>query len=129
MESTLVVKIDGKQAEAAAKLLSGALGEVEKKGEGVERSTGQAASGIDRLKGSAINAKSALGALATGLIAQKFMSVATEADKLRGTLQTMTSSAANEKDAFAALTKFAEKTPFSLDQSVNAFVKLKALGL
>jgi len=129
MESTLVVKIDGRQAEAAAKLLSGALADVEKKGKGVGDSTTKAATGIDRLKGSAISAKSALTALATGLAVQRFMAVATETDRLRGSLQTMTGSAANAKDAFAALTKFAEKTPFSLDQSVNAFIKLKALGL
>lgn len=129
MESTLIVKIDGKQAEAAAKLLSGALADVEKKGKGVGDGVGKASAGIDRLKGSAINAKSALTALATGLVVQRFMAVATETDRLRGSLHTMTGSAENAGAAFGALTKFAEKTPFTLDQSVNAFVKLKALGL
>src|SRR5690606_29702787 len=67
--------------------------------------------------------------LSVGVIVNKFQQVAMETDKLRGNLVTMTGSTAAAGVAFDSLTKFAAKTPFTLQQSVEAFVKLKALGL
>lgn len=67
--------------------------------------------------------------VSVGLLVNKFAQVATETDKLRGNLVTVTGSADAAGTAFDNLTKFAAQTPFTLDQSVNAFIKLKALGL
>ena len=44
-------------------------------------------------------------------------------------LTIMTGSLENAESAFDALNQFARETPYTLDQSINAFVKLKALGL
>ena len=68
----------------------------------------------------------ALGLMQVG---RMFADTVMETEKLRGALTTMTGSTANAAAAFENLTKFASETPFTLDQSVNAFIKLKALGL
>jgi len=48
---------------------------------------------------------------------------------LRSTLITATGSEDAAADAFDRLQKFAAKTPFSVEQSIQAFIKLKNLGL
>jgi hypothetical protein len=68
----------------------------------------------------------AMGAMQVG---RKFADVVTETEKLRGALTTITGSAEGAAMAFDKLTQFASQTPFTLDKSVNAFIKLKALGL
>ena len=68
----------------------------------------------------------ALGLMQVG---RMFADTVMETEKLRGALVTMTGSTENATAAFDQLTVFASKTPFTLDQSVNAFIKLKALGL
>jgi len=68
----------------------------------------------------------ALGLMQVGSM---FADTVMETEKLRGALVTMTGSTENAAAAFDQLTVFASKTPFTLDQSVNAFIKLKALGL
>jgi hypothetical protein len=68
----------------------------------------------------------ALGLMQVG---RMFADTVMETEKLRGALTTMTGSTENAAAAFENLTKFASETPFTLDQSVNAFIKLKALGL
>ncbi|HYC64940.1 MAG TPA: tape measure protein [Reyranellaceae bacterium] len=50
-------------------------------------------------------------------------------ERLKGQLQTVTGGLENATAAFAALEKFAAETPYTLDQSVQAFTRLKALGL
>jgi len=67
--------------------------------------------------------------LSVGVLVNKFQQVAIETDKLRANLSTVTGSTDAAAIAFDNLTKFAAKTPFTLDQSVNAFIKLKSLGL
>jgi len=79
------------------------------------------------------NVKKVVGVIAVAMggmaIGRKFADVVVETEKLRGSLTTITGSAENAGKAFDKLTEFAAKTPFTLDQSVNAFIKLKALGL
>ena len=47
----------------------------------------------------------------------------------KASLTTIIGDAGKASQAFNALASFAAKTPFTLDQAVNGFVKLKALGL
>jgi hypothetical protein len=58
-----------------------------------------------------------------------FKNTIVETERLRGSLLTVTGSADLASDAFSRLTEFAAETPFTLDQSVNAFIRLKSLGL
>lgn len=50
-------------------------------------------------------------------------------EKLRGSLKTATESIQGASAAFKDLEKFASTTPFALEQSIEAFVQLKNLGL
>jgi hypothetical protein len=88
---------------------------------------------MDNIQQSARRAMQFLGGIGAGLsvgvLINKFQQVAVETDKLRGNLVTVTGSADAAGLAFDNLTQFASRTPFTLDQSVNAFIKLKALGL
>lgn len=70
-----------------------------------------------------------LGALGAVTVVAKFKDVAVETAKLQGQLKTMTGSVEAASKAWADLEKFASKTPFTLDQSVQAFVRMKSLGL
>lgn len=53
----------------------------------------------------------------------------TSFEKLEASLRTITGSAESARDAFKFLQQFAERTPFQLEEVVDSFVKLKALGL
>jgi hypothetical protein len=50
-------------------------------------------------------------------------------DKLNSSLITMTGSAENAAKAFSVLQQFAKETPYGLNQAVEGFTKLVALGL
>lgn len=62
-------------------------------------------------------------------LVSKFKEVAVESDRLRASLATVTGSTQAATTAFSELEKFATRTPFTLDQSVNAFIRMKSLGL
>ena len=71
----------------------------------------------------------AMAALGVGALVTSFARTVTESERLKGSLKTMTGSTEDAAFAFAELEKFASQTPFTLDQSVEGFIKLKALGL
>lgn len=71
----------------------------------------------------------AMAALGVGALVSSFAQTVTESERLKGSLKTMTGSTEDAAFAFAELEKFASQTPFTLDQSVEGFIKLKALGL
>ena len=99
---------------------------------------------VDAYKGSALGAAAANGALSRsfgglfamlgGVTAIFGAAVAafranTEAERLQAALETVTGSAEAATDAWDRLVGFASQTPYELAQSVEAFIKLKALGL
>ncbi len=69
------------------------------------------------------------GTAGIGLLARGFKDTVVETERLRGSLVTVTGSTAAANVQFDRLTMFAKQTPFTLDQSVNAFLRLKSLGL
>jgi hypothetical protein len=71
----------------------------------------------------------AMAALGVGALVSNFARTVTESERLKGSLKTMTGSTEDAAFAFSELEKFASQTPFTLDQSVEGFIKLKALGL
>lgn len=85
------------------------------------------------LSGLANSAASAAGAIGLAVSASagfsKLVSTARQTSVMAASLKTMTGSAENAAIAFSELEKIAAQTPFTLDQSVNAFTKLVSLGL
>ena len=57
------------------------------------------------------------------------VSINKEFESLSGSLKTVTGSAEGAKEAFATIEKFALDTPYQLEEIVEAFIRLKALGL
>ena len=68
---------------------------------------------------------------ASGLVRtfKGIVSINKEFESLSGSLKTVTGSAQGAKEAFAIIEKFALETPFQLEEIVEAFIRLKALGL
>lgn len=61
--------------------------------------------------------------------ATDLISVNRQYELMKGSLKTVTGSTEAAASAMKMLTEFAAATPFTLDQSIEAFIKLKALGL
>ena len=68
-------------------------------------------------------------AAAASYAAFQMVRVARETEMYVARLKTMTGSLDAANDAFDRLNQFARTTPFTLQQSIDSFVKLKALGL
>lgn len=85
--------------------------------------TDKAAAALSRtLAGMAV---SLVGAIGVGAMANTLRSF----ESLRASLKTVTGSTEAASMAFDELQEFTARTPFQLDQVVDAFIKLKALGL
>ena len=82
-----------------------------------------------RMKRELFSVQGALQALAGGLVARGVVSTIVEFEKLEASLRTVTGSATAAKGAFAEINKFAQTTPFQVQEVTSAFIKLKALGL
>lgn len=76
---------------------------------------------------SAISA--AIGAIAIEGLVSKVITAQRQFDVMFASLKTMTGGVDQASAAWERLVKFAATTPYTLEQSVNGFVKLKALGL
>lgn len=115
MESTLRVRIDGRQAIREGRRLESSLDRVSRRGDGLTRVFG----GVGRV----------LGTVMGSVLAVDFTRTINETERLMGSLTTMTGSAHDAGRAFSALEQFAKTTPYTLDQSVRGFIKMKSLGL
>jgi len=93
---------------------------------GVEKTT----AGLKGIAQAAVGVTAALVSLDTATQVFKAL-VATQRnfDKLNSSLITVTGSADNAAKAFNVLQQFAKETPYGLDQAVEGFTKLVALGL
>lgn len=99
------------------------LQRLERQGATTERGIAGLTSGFGKL------ASAAAGLASISAVMNKLVSTARQFDQLNAGLLTMTGSSENAAIAFAELEKFAAKTPYTLDQSVQGFTKLVALGL
>jgi hypothetical protein len=70
----------------------------------------------------------AIGVAVVG-IGEKMFEATKEVEAYKASLTTIVGDANKAGQAFDALAAFAQKTPFTLDQAINGFIKLKALGL
>jgi hypothetical protein len=71
----------------------------------------------------------AISAIAVGALVSKVIDAQRQFDVLFASLKTMTGGADQAAMAWERLVDFAATTPYSLEQAVQGFVKLKALGL
>jgi hypothetical protein len=127
--ATIQIKIDTTSVKAANDDLAGIGVTGKKVGKDVEAANDQMTTSAGKTTSAFKVLGGVMAALGVGALVSKFMATVTESEKLKGSLQTMTGSAENAGIAFQHLTKFASETPFTLDQSVQGFIKLKALGL
>ncbi|MBP6809560.1 MAG: hypothetical protein KA125_14935, partial [Chromatiaceae bacterium] len=78
------------------------------------------------LKGLALTAGAAL---SVGALAASFTAANRQAGLLRASLETVTGSVDKASTAWTVLQGFAAQTPYSLEQAVQGFIKLKSMGL
>lgn len=71
----------------------------------------------------------AISAIAVGALVSKVVEAQRQFDVLFASLKTMTGGTEQATAAWERLVQFAATTPYSLEQAVQGFVKLKALGL
>ena len=70
-----------------------------------------------------------LGGLSAAQFSKSIFEVNKEMQSLRVSLETVTGSAKNAQIAFDGIQQFASKTPYSVKEITEAFIKMKALGL
>ena len=88
----------------------------------------QSRSSLSSIKGVALAAAGALGAVATGAMAKSLFDANVEYQKLIARLDTLEGGAAKGEAAFKQLQKFATETPFQLQEVVSAYADLKGAG-
>ena len=127
--ATIQIKVDTRQVKAANEDIKqlGTTGQMTSKkvnaaNDDMAKSAKSTTSAFKLLGG-------AMAALGVGALVTNFARTVTESERLKGSLKTMTGSTEDAAFAFSELEKFASQTPFTLDQSVEGFIKLKALGL
>ena len=127
--ATIQIKVDTREVKAA----NDDIGKLGRTGTQASKDVNAANDSMVKSTGRVSAAYKALGgvmaALGVGALVSSFASTVTATERLRGSLVTMTGSTENAAFAFDKLLGFASTTPFTLDQSVEAFTKLTALGL
>ena len=89
--------------------------------------------GVDRLRGSFGGLATAVAVAATALgaagLAKSVLATVKSTQVLQASLKTVTGSLGAANEAWSELLDFAKTTPFTLDQSVQGFIRMKSLGL
>jgi hypothetical protein len=112
---TLALRLDAREANRNAKSLDRNL-------DSLERTGNRSSSMFAKMSG-------IIAGIGFGLMAREIFQTNVEAERMRGTLSTLVGGMDNAGKAFDALNAFASSTPFTMEQSVQAFIKMKALGL
>ena len=95
----------------------------------MEQATGRSERALSGLGSVAKIAGSALAGISIASLARDILKTNMEFESLRTSLETVTGSAKNAKIAFEGIQQFAAKTPYSVKEVTDAFIKMKALGL
>lgn len=95
----------------------------------MEQATGRSERALSSLGSVAKIAGSALAGISIASFAKDILKTNMEFESLRTSLETVTGSAKNAKIAFEGIQQFAAKTPYSVKEVTDAFIKMKALGL
>lgn len=138
----------GKAGAAANDNLADTFDKINKKAGGAAKSTGKIGSLLDEVKGRAAGAVPAVGnllsklmgfgpvaaiiggvAIGIGAIIAVSTKAAAKVEVWKANLLTMTKNTKAADAAYRELVAFSAATPFSNEQSVNGFIKMRALGL
>jgi len=131
---------DGRQLSGTLRDAQGEVrafgGTTEREGARAERAlerTGQQAQTVSghlsQLRNVAIGVGAALTAMGVSSFANDTYDAVSSSQQLQASLKTVTGSIQNASAAWDTLLGFAAETPFTLDQSVQAFIRMQSLGL
>jgi uncharacterized membrane protein YgcG len=127
--ATIQIKVDTREVKSANDEI-GKLGKTgTQTGKDLNAANDSLTKSTERVSGAYKALGGIMAALGVGALVNSFKNTVTETERLKGSLVTMTGSTENAAFAFKELLGFASTTPFTLDQSVEAFTKLTALGL
>jgi len=94
----------------------------------MEQATGRSERALSSLGNVAKIAGSALAGISIASLAKDILKVNMEFESLRTSLETVTGSAKNAKIAFEGIQQFAAKTPYSVKEVTEAFIKMQVKG-
>lgn len=114
----LIVKLEQDGAGKLKASLAGVSSEMD----GLDRETSQTNKSL-------IGFKQIVGAIGFAALTKGLISANVEYQKMRASLKTVTGSQAAANREWAKLEKFTSTTPFQIEEVVQSFIKLKALGL
>jgi len=122
----------GKEAEQSTKNLKQSTDQLSNSFGMLKRDLGVATNSTEGLTSSFGLMKTAIGAIGlVGLTSQlsSFISTAGKFEQFNVSLKVLTGSSANAEKAFAWVKEFTAKTPYTLDETMQAFIRLKAYGI
>jgi hypothetical protein len=119
----LQINADGSAAIVGLNKVKGAL---DATGQEAKAAAGGFKTLSSSLQGLALTAGAAL---SVGALAASFTAANRQAGLLRASLETVTGSVDKASTAWTVLQGFAAQTPYSLEQAVQGFIKLKSMGL
>lgn len=128
-ESRLSLTVDARSGEQSLKRFRGELDNTERAGRGAARSAEDFSGSLSSVKVMAIAAGGALSALGLAQLSRSVFDTVKSTEALQASLKTVTGSASEAAEAWGVLVEFAKTTPFTLDQSVTGFIRMKSLGL
>lgn len=123
--ANLVIKADSTDIKKADKSLQ----HLNKTSDKTEKQTKKTNKGFASMSSTLKTMAPLVAAAAASYAGMQMVRVARETEMYIARLKTMTGSMEAANIAFDQLNEFARQTPFNLNQSIDAFVKLKALGL
>lgn len=127
--SRLELVIDSRQAERELRQLQGRLDGVERAGTQAQSSASGLSRELGGLRTVALAASGAFAAMGITSLGRDVFNTVASVEKMRASLVTVTGSIDSANAAWDQMREFAKTTPFELDQSVQAFIRMKALGL
>ena len=123
--ANLVIKADSTDIKTADKSLKN----LNKTADKTEKSTKKMDKGFASTSSTLKKLLPLIKASAAAYVAFQMVRVARETEMYIARLKTMTGSLESANNEFERLNLFARETPFTLQQSIDAFIQLKALGL
>ena len=127
--SRLELVIDSRQAQRELNQLEGRLHGVDRAGNRADRSMQGLSGSISSVRTVAMAAGGVFAAMGISSFSSDVFDAVASSEKLRASLKTVTGSVEAASSAWDELLVFASETPFTLDQSVKGFIRMKALGL
>jgi lambda family phage tail tape measure protein len=128
----LGVVIDPSGAQSGAEAVNRALHSMKAEASRVMNDLDRLGSNLQKsfdITGVIFNIQNAFAALGAGMVFRDLVNMNSEFERMKAALETVEGSQAKAAVKWAELLKIAEKTPYTLDQSVNAYLRLKAMGL